>query len=307
MSARLDHLRALVRLVARGVRARGAPGPVPTAPRRKAAVEKAGITAVPRQVARYLAATGGEGIAAFRGPDAILPPLFPATWETAACLELFAGLEPPLPLGGFVHLEEETTWLRPLPAGERFRCRVELERTERVPRGTRMTVTARNWTDAGVLCSQSTLVFLVRTASREDKDTGGARRPREERPPLAPEPGWREVARWHLRGSDGRRYARASGDYNPIHLWALTARPFGFRRPILHGYCTEARTAHALVEMLWGGDPHALRRLRIAFRSPLPLPSTAALQVRDGTEGIFRITDGAGTRLYAEGSFTGER
>ena len=51
-----------------------------------------------------------------------------------------------------------------------------------------------------------------------------------------PADGWGELARWELPAGAGRRYARVSGDYNPIHLWALTARPFGFRAPILHGY-----------------------------------------------------------------------
>ena len=36
----------------------------------------------------------------------------------------------------------------------------------------------------------------------------------------------------------GRRYAKVSGDYNPIHLWPLTARLLGFKRAIAHGMHT---------------------------------------------------------------------
>lgn len=319
MSGRLDHLRALLRLVVRGARARGGPGPEPGGPRRKAAVERSGVTADPRRVARYLAATGGSRIAAFAGDGAILPPLFPATWETAACLELFASLEPPLPLGGIIHQEEETTLLRPLRADEPFRCRVELERVERTRRGHRLTVVARNWTSAGILCSQSTLVFLVRTRGGGDApserptrgghsgdDTPEHPGPDGERH-LRIEPGWRDLDRWKLSGGAGRRYARASGDFNPIHLWGFTARPFGFARPILHGYCIEARVAHALVEKLWSGDPRALRRLRIAFRAPLPLPSTVLLRVAEGSEGRFQVAADSGEVVFAEGSFAGGR
>ena len=319
MSGRLDHLRALLRLAVRGARARGGPGPEPGGPRRKAAVERAGITADPRRVARYLAATGGERIAAFAGGGAVLPPLFPATWETAVCLELFAGLEPPLPLGGIIHLDEETTLLRPLHAGEAYRCRVELERVERARRGHRLTVVARNWTSAGVLCSQSTLAFLVRTGGGGGAPSGRPTRgasPGQEPPGSAPrdgerhlriEPEWRELDRWKLSAGAGRRYARASGDFNPIHLWGVTARPFGFARPILHGYCIEARVAHALMENLWEGDPRALRRLRIVFRAPLPLPSTAVLRVAEGSEGRFQVAGDGGGVVFAEGSYTGGR
>ncbi len=39
----------------------------------------------------------------------------------------------------------------------------------------------------------------------------------------------------------GRYYARIAGDRNPIHQHALLARPFGFRRAIIHGTWTLAR------------------------------------------------------------------
>jgi acyl dehydratase len=109
-----------------------------------------------------------------------------------------------------------------------------------------------------------------------------------------------------LGGGAGRRYARASGDYNPIHLWGWTARPFGFKRPILHGFCTAAMAAHALVEGPLGGDPTALRRMRIAFRAPLPLPAHARLWVgeADGHR-WFRVTDDPGDTLFAQGTWSG--
>lgn len=47
-----------------------------------------------------------------------------------------------------------------------------------------------------------------------------------------------------IAGDAGRRYGALSGDRNPIHLHALTARLFGFRRPIAHAMylvgCMEA-------------------------------------------------------------------
>ena len=44
----------------------------------------------------------------------------------------------------------------------------------------------------------------------------------------------------------GRRYGAVSGDRNPIHLYPLTARLFGFRRAIAHGMWTKARCLAAL-------------------------------------------------------------
>ncbi|HEX8431681.1 MAG TPA: hypothetical protein VF625_10345, partial [Longimicrobium sp.] len=92
----LTHLGAALRLAARGAMARKQPEPPLETPRRKPSVEHGGITTDARSVERYLRATEGTGIARLRGEDAPLPPLYPSTWETAQCLELFAGLDRPL-------------------------------------------------------------------------------------------------------------------------------------------------------------------------------------------------------------------
>ena len=298
----------MLRLVARGVQARGGAGPVPgvTAPRRRAAAERADIRIDPTHVRAYARATGGDGVAAFLDPQPIAPPFYCATWETALALEMFAALETPLPLGPIVHASSEMVWARPLPPGDAVRCRVELDRVERTPRGLRLTVLSRNWLGAGQLCCQGTSVFMVRMKDASDGATRPSE-PRAERPAAdGDEAGWAELARWPLPAGAGRHYARVSGDYNPIHLWPWTARPFGFRAPILHGYATAARTAHALVAQRLGGDPAALRRMRIAFRAPLPLPSTACLRVNDaGPEHRFRVASPDGATVYAEGTYGG--
>lgn len=306
MGVQIRPLASMLRLVARGMVAGRGAEPMAEVPRRKPALERvhAGVDAGLH--ARYLLATAGEGIEALA--DRTLSPVFPATWETAQTLELLSGLERPLPAGGVVHVEGELVQLRPLSLDDHVRCRVELERAERVRKGIRLTVSARNWTAGGQLCTQSTAVFLARTRTpAEDAPSTPPRSTaRDEGDPRGEPPSsWDEVTRWSLRGDAGRRYAAVSGDYNPIHLWAVTARPFGFRRPILHGFCTQAMVAHALIQHRLGGDPAALRRLRIAFRAPLPLPSRVRLLVGDGI-GVrwFRVTDEADT-VYAEGTWAG--
>ncbi|HYJ79566.1 MAG TPA: MaoC/PaaZ C-terminal domain-containing protein [Longimicrobiaceae bacterium] len=308
--SRLAALRSMLRLVARGLASRGDAQPLPEVPRRRPAVERDGIAVEPARVERYLRATAGGGIARLRGGDAVVSPVFPATWETAQALELFAGLEHPLP-AGVVHVEGELVSLRPIAAADRIRCRVELERADPVRRGIRLVLVARNWNAAGQLCTQSTTAFLARSRAppAEEADDAGAARSssRAEGDPRAEPPEeWDEAASWRLRGDAGRRYAAVSGDYNPIHLWSFTARPFGFRRPILHGFCTQAMVAHALIMQRFDGDPTALRRLRIAFRAPLPLPSVARLLVGERmSQRWFRVVDERGETVFAEGTYAG--
>lgn len=73
----------------------------------------------------------------------------------------------------------------------------------------------------------------------------------------------------------GRRYARVSDDHNPHHLWAWSARPLGYRRPIAHGMWTLGR-ALAELPVRWRTAPVAVQA---TFRKPLPMPSQVALQV----------------------------
>ena len=71
----------------------------------------------------------------------------------------------------------------------------------------------------------------------------------------------------------GRRYGRVSGDMNPIHLSALSARLFGFRRAIAHGLWTQARALAALLPR----EPLAQAALTVEFKTPLFLPARASL------------------------------
>jgi acyl dehydratase len=302
MSRPPSHVASMLRLVARGVRARGAaPALDATSPRRKAACERAEIRIDPALVRDYARATGGDAVPAFFEALPVTPPFYCATWETAQALEMFAALETPLPLGAVVHVSTEMLWARPLPPGDPIRCRVELDRVERTPRGLKLTVLSRNWMGAGQLCSQGTSVFMVKTRTPMDGESPRPQRPADRVPD---ESGWTELARWPLAAGAGRRYARVSGDYNPIHLWPWTARPFGFRAPILHGYALAARTAHTLIAQRLRGEPAALRRMRIAFRAPLPLPSTAVLLIDEAaSEHRFRVAAPDGRTVYAEGTY----
>ena len=61
------------------------------------------------------------------------------------------------------------------------------------------------------------------------------------------------------------RYAGASGDFNPIHLDPEFAKQVGLPGNILHGLWMMAQVARAHTEAA-GGDPRALRRLKVQFR-----------------------------------------
>lgn len=291
--AQPSHLRAVARFLLHraAVRFRRAPDG-------KCAPELtlAKLSASPRSVARYLRATGGETFPP--APGAPYPPLYSAVWETACYLDLIRLAGFPIPPGGIVHLGEERIWLRPLRADRPAELRMKLARVEKVRGGTRLTL-AVHLAAGGHRCVEADTQLLLRGVS-------GGRGPRSAR--LAPAHGpWLDAGSWRVGPEHGRRYARVSGDFNPIHLGRLGARLFGFERAILHGYCIEAMVVHRLAAQHLGGDAGSLRRLAIRFTAPLPLPSSVSLRTRlprAGVPGAFQLVRaGAEGRPYAVGEW----
>jgi hypothetical protein len=115
-----------------------------------------------------------------------------------------------------------------------------------------------------------------------------------EAPAAAVEPGER-VADLRFAAHFGRRYARVSGDYNPIHLAGWLARPFGFRRAIAHGVGSMARIDAELGRL--SGTP--TRELSIRFRRPLELPSATCLHRSAGSADGYILLDARGRELLS--------
>ena len=74
-------------------------------------------------------------------------------------------------------------------------------------------------------------------------------------------------ATWKLAGDLGRRYGAVSGDRNPIHLYGVTAKAFGFPRQIAHGMWSMAHCVAALENRL--ADQVTVE---VAFKTPILLP-----------------------------------
>jgi acyl dehydratase len=91
---------------------------------------------------------------------------------------------------------------------------------------------------------------------------------------------------WRLAGNLGRRYAAVSGDHNPIHLYPLTAKAFGFPRQIAHGMWSKARCVAAIANRL----PDEVT-VEVEFKKPILLPGTVAFGSRVVDDGAHRGID----------------
>ncbi|WP_052260880.1 MaoC family dehydratase [Photobacterium gaetbulicola] len=104
-------------------------------------------------------------------------------------------------------------------------------------------------------------------------------------------PAWTKLETLTLTPQTARGYAAVSGDYNPIHLHWLTAKPFGFKGPIIHGMYSVARMFAAIES--------PISQAEFTFRRPAFLPSTAELEIyeREAREGELRLVNSEGKPL----------
>lgn len=217
------------------------------------------------------------------GAGGTLPLTYPHVLGFPLAMRLMCDRAFPLPLLGLVHTSVTITRRARLRTADPYELAVEVEGLAPHRRGTEATVLTRARLAGEVVWeSRSTYVARHRTPGHAARTDTGRERP--EVPPA--------VAEWRLGADLGRRYGAVSGDRNPIHLHPLTARLFGFPRPIAHGMWTAAR---CLAEH---GTPEAVT-VRAEFRAPVPLPGTVTYGAADGR---FALTGGDGSRLHVRGT-----
>jgi acyl dehydratase len=236
----------------------------------------------PRHLEAYREVCGFE-------PEEKLPITFPHALAGPLHLALLTSDGFPVRLLGLIHLRSRIEAARAI--GERepldLRCRVEGHRE--TGRGQEFDLVTE--VRAGGQVAWSEVQTLLARGP-------GSRPPRPPPGPVAP-PGAGATS-WSLPADLGRRYARVSGDYNPIHLSAASARLFGFPRAIAHGMWTLARAAAELQPRVAGGGAV----LDVAFKLPVLLPGRVTFREWPVARGFgFALLDADGERPHAVGTF----
>lgn len=215
---------------------------------------------------------------------AALPLTYPHLLGFPLQMALLADRRFPFPATGLVHVANVVTQHVPLPVGVPLDVTVHAEGPRPHPRGRvvdlvtavcRAGEASPSWTSTSTYLrrsgpSRSSPSSLPPTSDAFPTPRQGLRG--REGVTSAAEEGMRPVAVWRLPADLGRRYAAVSGDRNPIHLSAVTARAFGFPRAIAHGMWTAA----AVTASLEGRLPDAVHA-DLRFKAPVLLPSTVEL------------------------------
>ena len=190
---------------------------------------------------------------------------------------------------GLVHAENHIQLFGPLDPARPIALSVAVSGDHVRRRGREFTLRTLFKQDGQTLVTMESGCFTrVRGAPRGEHAAAA------EAPP-PPAQACEQVAAVPFAANFGRRYARVSGDYNPIHLAGWLARPFGFRRAIAHGVGIMAR----IDAELGSADRTATRELRIRFRRPVELPSATVLHRCRTQAGAFVLLDAHGRELVS--------
>lgn len=210
----------------------------------------------------------------------------PPTWIHVLTFPLQTALmgEPDFPFGlaGLVHLSNTMSLHRPVSVAERLQLEVSAENLTDHRKGKAFEMVGRARV-GDELVWEGRSSYLARAAQPKSTSEGSAPgRPERAEATLPP------VSQlWRLPGDLGRQYAAVSGDVNPIHLSAVTARLFGFKRPIIHGMWTHARALAGL-----GGRLPDSYTVQVKFTKPILLPGKVSYGVAETETGWeFAVTN----------------
>lgn len=256
---------------------------------------KGGEAVLPQRALQREVVLEAEAVGAYArlcgfAPEQGVPITWPHILAFPLQMRLMLGADFPYPAVGLVHLHNRIRQQARLSIGDRLTLTARPGRFLAHDKGQAFTLETTAVRDGATVWEGNSLYLRL-----------GRRGQGDPAPVLTGDEADRLVETWTLPADLGRRYARVSGDANPIHTSALGARLFGFRRAIVHGMWTKARAVAALSPQI----PLGAAEVEVAFRAPLFLPGQVGLyagpagDIRD-----FEVRDAAGARAHLRGRLT---
>ena len=214
-----------------------------------------------------------------------VPPTYLSMLGFPMILRLMTHADFPMKAMGQVHLSNEISVFKNFPMHQAITLTAGINNSRVTSRGVEWSVGLIAKADGELVwSSESTMLHRCKTGVRRQ----GL--------PVIVRAG--ESQTWAIDGGMGRRYASVSGDYNPIHLSAISAKLFGFKKAIVHGMWSKARCLAVLKDQL----PESGYRVRANFHRPLFLPSNVLFySERKADMTSFSIFNQTGEQAHMDG------
>jgi acyl dehydratase len=195
---------------------------------------------------------------------AALPPAYLHVVAMPMHMQLFIAKQFPVKVLGLIHLRNTIRVLQRLDVRAPLRLRVHFDTRRLTDFGQEYDFTTRYEQNGVAVWEEVSTMFARGIAPPKE-----GKRPTIERS-AHPQTG---VATQTLQiaESTGWRYARVSGDFNPIHLTARTAQMFGFKQAVAHGMWSLGRCLAAASAQM----PEEKMQIDTQFKLPVYIPSQA--------------------------------
>jgi len=230
-------------------------------------------------------------ICGFASTDAA-PATYPFVLGFPLMMQLMVSPQFPCKVLGLVHLRNQITVYKPLYAGVKFDMQCSLVELRHTEKGQEFDFEMRIEV-AGDLYWKGISTILFRKKSRNQ-----AKKAVSEPQPL------QHSAYFDAPAGLGLRYAKVSGDMNPIHLYNATAKLLGFPKAIAHGMWAKARCVAQLSNKL----PEGPYSIDVQFKLPMFMPASLQLKYDDvqndaGQDSCqFRLENKRDGKPHLEGS-----
>ncbi|PKF32337.1 MaoC family dehydratase [Acinetobacter proteolyticus] len=189
--------------------------------------------------------------------DGFVPAIYLAVLSQSLQMHMMTSEAFPFPILGLVHIRNQIKQTRKIAVNEQITLSCKFGELKPHDKGLQFDfiTTAKV---GGEVVMESLTTYLSRQKT-EKKATEKAKESQE--------PAYQPQAEWNISENTGRRYAVISGDFNLIHIHAVTAKAFGFKQAIAHGMWSKAK-ALASIEL------PAAYEADVWFKLPMFLPST---------------------------------
>lgn len=194
-----------------------------------------------------------------------LPPAYLHVLAMPLHMQLFVVKNFPVKVLGLIHLRNTIRVLAPVDERAPLKLRVYFDTMRETDFGQEYDFTTSYEQNGAVVWEEISTMFARGTSGPKE----GSKRPVIERS-NHPENGTHSDT-LEVADNTGWRYARVSGDFNPIHLTARTAQMFGFKQAVAHGMWSMGRCLASASPHI----PNVKIQIDTQFKLPVYIPSQA--------------------------------
>lgn len=191
----------------------------------------------------------------------------------------------PFPILGLVHIRNQVKQYRKIGVNETLTLSCKFGELQPHDKGVQF-----DFITTVKVAGEVVVEALTTYLSRQKTNAKAAAKPAESQ---APE--YKLNNEWSISENTGRRYSMTSGDFNLIHIHAVTAKAFGFKQAIAHGMWSKAK---ALANL---SLPDAYE-VDVWFKLPMYLPSKVEfLTAQAANETDFLIRNSKSQKPHVTG------